>query len=317
MPDEQEYFDEVVARTDLGQPTVIQSGLRRSPTIGKLAAALAKAQGEYGVAMKDTSNPFFKSKYADLASIINATRKALSDNGIAVCQPCQTDNAAKMVVVTTLLVHSSGEWMEADLKIPTAKWDAQTLGSASTYGRRYGLQGFLTVAGEDDDGNAATAASNEQAREQHLDKLSPKLVSQERIAPPFVKAFFEACDKSGHGEAQIKAFLGEQGYVQVEELTKSDWPAAIKWATSPSVVPQELAKPLKASVAQVKKTSPVESPANADREKAMRTLYASAKDKQISELDFKTWAYETFSVDSLTKLDVRQLNAVIDWVKEA
>lgn len=294
---------------------VHESGVRRSPQINEIAKALAKAQGEYGTAMKDTSNPFFKSKYADLASIINATRKALSDNGIAVCQPCQTDNEAKMVVVTTLLVHSSGQWMEADLKIPTAKWDAQTLGSASTYGRRYGLQGFLTVAGEDDDGNAATVASEDAARDRHHDKLAPKMEGQARIAEFQVRAFNVAADQSGHGKAQIAEFLMNLGnYANIDEVQKKDFNDAIKWASRNATVPQNLEKPLKDSVAQVKAKKAVET--QPDSEKLMKQVYASAREKSISEYDFKRWAYETFSVKSLTELEAPQLQGIIDWIKE-
>lgn len=232
---------------------VIQAPIafRRSKTIAKLAAALSKAQGEYGVAMKDTSNPFFKSKYADLSSIINATRKALSDNGIAVVQPVQSDTDKKLVIITTLLACGE-EWMETDLHVPTAKWDAQTLGSASTYGRRYALQGILTVAGEDDDGNQATEASAAQARDDHHSALTPKMESQQRIATFQVKAFWDAAKKAGKTEGQVSAYLADLGKVQVEELIKLEFNDALKWASAPIAVPEDMTDGLTKSVAQVK-----------------------------------------------------------------
>lgn len=249
---EEPHTDRIPEPTFSQPPVAIHSGLRRSAEIGKIAAALAKAQGEFGAATKDTSNPYFKSKYADLASIINATRKALSESGVAVLQAVQSDNGQKVVIITTWLGHSSGEWMEADLTIPTAKWDAQTLGSASTYGRRYALQGFLTVAGEDDDGNSATDAVNEQTRETHHAKLETKMDGQQRIAAPFVKAFNDAADKAGHGKAAIAEFLLKlNGYAIPEEITKEYWNDAIKWASKPATAKLDYEPDIKKSIEMI------------------------------------------------------------------
>jgi hypothetical protein len=126
-----------------------------SPTLGELAKALAKAQGVMEAAPKDSVNPHFRSKYADLASIREACRKPLADNGLAVVQ--RVSSTAKGVIVTTQLIHASGEWVRDRLEIPVAAQTAQGMGSAITYGRRYGLAAMLgIVAEEDDDGNAAS-----------------------------------------------------------------------------------------------------------------------------------------------------------------
>jgi hypothetical protein len=112
-------------------------------------------------AAKDSANPFFKSKYADLASVWEAIRKPLSSNGLALVQFPRSNDAG--VEVETLLIHSSGEWVAETLHLPVSKHDAQGVGSAITYARRYGLQSVAGVAPDDDDGNAAAASPARQA----------------------------------------------------------------------------------------------------------------------------------------------------------
>lgn len=130
--------------------------MNRSESIKELATALAKAQGEIGAAIKSATNPHFRSKYADLASVIEAIKGPLSKNGIAFLQGVKS--VAGGVAVETMLVHTSGESMSETLEIPVSKNDAQGIGSAITYGKRYGLQSLVGVPSEDDDGNAATVA---------------------------------------------------------------------------------------------------------------------------------------------------------------
>lgn len=124
-----------------------------------LAAALAKAQGAIKNAVKDQKNDYFSSKYADLAAVRDACYKALSENQIAVIQ--KVSGGPETITITTCLVHSSGQREECSFTIRPAKADAQGLGSAITYGRRYGLAAMVGVApeGEDDDGNAASRSS--------------------------------------------------------------------------------------------------------------------------------------------------------------
>lgn len=131
--------------------------MQTSEQINELATALAKAQGAIKGAIKDAENPHFRSKYADLASVWDACRVALSSNGLAVLQaPRGAVNEAGWVVeVETRLLHASGQWMGDTITVPVGKPDAQGLGSALTYARRYALASFVGVAPEDDDGNAA------------------------------------------------------------------------------------------------------------------------------------------------------------------
>ena len=132
--------------------------MQQSPEINKLAAALAKAQGQMDGAKKDSSNPHFKSKYADLSSVWDACRAALSSNGLAVIQ-MPGECVDGRVAMTTTLTHASGQWMRETLTIPLQKVDAQGYGSATTYARRYALAAFVGIAPEDDDGNAAVSSN--------------------------------------------------------------------------------------------------------------------------------------------------------------
>lgn len=133
----------------------IQEFPNRSASIATLASALAKAQGEMEGAAKDSTNPHFKSKYADLASVWDACRKPLAKNGLAVMQPVTAEGNA--VTVTTILAHSSGEWIAESLTMTAQQNTPQAVGSTITYGRRYGLSSMVGIAPEDDDGEAATA----------------------------------------------------------------------------------------------------------------------------------------------------------------
>lgn len=124
-------------------------------------AALAAAQMQMGKATKSAANPHFKSKYADLADVMDACLPALNANGIAVMQPLREVDGKLCVV--TVLAHASGETMECPVPLLVQKNDMQGLGSAITYGRRYGLMSMAGIAPEDDDGNAAVAAAPRQS----------------------------------------------------------------------------------------------------------------------------------------------------------
>lgn len=127
-----------------------------------LYAALAAAQAEIGKALKDSNNPHFNSKYADLSSVMDACMPALSKNGIAVLQPPYDDESGRFV--KTILVHGeSGETAECRVPLIVSKNDMQGYGSAVTYARRYGLMSMAGVAPEDDDGNAAVKAAPKYA----------------------------------------------------------------------------------------------------------------------------------------------------------
>jgi hypothetical protein len=150
--------------------------MKQSESIKNLAAAMAAAQSQMGAAIKGASNPFFKSKYADLGSVIEAIKPHFAEHGLSYVQfPVSGESS---VGVTTRLMHSSGEWLEQDYFIPLGKMDAQAAGSAITYARRYALQSIAGIPAEDDDGNAATqAAPKLQAVPKTITKAQAKVIS--------------------------------------------------------------------------------------------------------------------------------------------
>jgi hypothetical protein len=145
----------------------------------KIAAALVKAQKAFGPALKSSTNPHFRSKYADLSACVEAVIDGLNENGIALIQiPHECESG---VTVETLFIHESGETLSAGrLHVPASKQDAQGYGSALTYARRYSLMAACGIAPEDDDGNAAVKARvlpaqapvlSSEYEAQHLDTL--------------------------------------------------------------------------------------------------------------------------------------------------
>lgn len=128
--------------------------MKTSETMAKLAPALASALADIHNATKDAKNPHFKSSYASLASVIDATKATLGQHGLVVVQaPGWHDNR---VTVTTRIVHTSGEWIEAVAEAPIPKADPQGVGSAITYLRRYSLAAICGITQEDDDGETAS-----------------------------------------------------------------------------------------------------------------------------------------------------------------
>lgn len=165
-----------------------------SPEINAIAAALAKAQGEFGPILMNKKNPHFKSKYADISSINTATRPALCKHGITVLQSASVEG--DYVHIETLLAHSSGQYLSSTLKIRTEKSTPQGIGSTITYGRRYALSAMLEVTGdEEDDGEATT---------DHYEKDKRK-ESYSRSPSPALDVF----EVAKHS-AQLFAYLSEQ-----------------------------------------------------------------------------------------------------------
>lgn len=131
--------------------------MEMSEKIDALAKALSAAQGEMGGAVKDASNPFFKSSYADLGSVIRAIKESFANNGLSYTQFPVRDEAG--AGVETILMHESGQWIKSHYTLPLAKFDAQSAGSCLTYARRYALQAVAGIPAVDDDGNQANAAA--------------------------------------------------------------------------------------------------------------------------------------------------------------
>ena len=131
--------------------------MNRSQSLEQLATALAAAQGQMAGALKDSENPFYQSRYADLASVWKACRKALADNQLSVVQSADAGVNAEIigVTVTTLLIHSSGQWIESELTLWPKDSSPQAVGSAISYARRYSLAAMVGVYQADDDAERA------------------------------------------------------------------------------------------------------------------------------------------------------------------
>jgi hypothetical protein len=153
-----------------------------------IASALVKAQKGFAPALKTSTNPHFKSKYADLSACVEAVIDSLNSNGIALIQKAHECESG--VMVETVFVHESGEIFEAGkLHVPASKQDPQGYGSALTYARRYSLMAACGIAPEDDDGNAASKPK------------APQQLTENAIAD-----FMTAIGDAGDMEALKKAF---------------------------------------------------------------------------------------------------------------
>jgi hypothetical protein len=146
--------------TTEGQTTLQEPTFEMSASITKLMPALIKAQSEMGAATRGADNPFYRSKYADLAEVIETCKDALNANGICFLQPILT--GTKGVCVKTMLIHVSGEYLSATVDFPVGKVDSQEYGKAISYARRYSLQSLLSIPAEDDDGNTASNKATPQ-----------------------------------------------------------------------------------------------------------------------------------------------------------
>ena len=170
-----------------------------STDVNELFTALAKAQMEMEVAKTDSSNPFFKSKYADLASVVKASRPYLSKNGISVIQRVIPNGEGELYLYTRIC-HSSGQWMESRMPVRPPKQDIQTLGSYITYLRRYNYAAVVGVVAseEDDDGEKAmesprkqgiAAAGSSRISKAQLQVISNELEGYEDVLESLLKGF--------------------------------------------------------------------------------------------------------------------------------
>ena len=147
--------------------------MNRSEQVGELITALAKAQSEFTFAPKESKNPAFGSRYADLASVIAAVRPVLSRHGIALIQADESDCARQVASVTTSLHHGE-QWIAVTAEAPAIDkngFHAQSLGKAWTYLRRYTLQAITGLASEDDDANSIAIDSKPAAKKPNGVKL--------------------------------------------------------------------------------------------------------------------------------------------------
>ncbi len=210
-----------------------------SASIGALAGALAKAQGEIVGAGKDKlakvrmkSGGEYSYKYADLASIIDACRAPLATNGLALMQPVNVEG--RSVTVTTILAHASGEWIRSDLTMIAMEPGPQAAGSAITYGRKYGLMALVGVAGEDDDGAAAQGARGDHDSRRPPPAPGPDMSKQREAMKEKEPTDPEQPPSDAYAvlySARVEIMDGEKPEVAGHTLDSAEaWVAAVKQA---------------------------------------------------------------------------------------
>jgi hypothetical protein len=190
--------------------------MKHSDNIEEIAKALTSVQGELKGAEKSGYNPFTKSKYMTLANGWDAARLLLSKAGLSIVQGCTATKSDPVhVIVDTMILHTSGQWITTEVELIPKTADPQGVGSAITYGRRYGFFAALglTAEEEDDDGNRATRGSTTT----QVAAYSPKVQSIPANLPPFDDSTDEVqncslCSKliTGGVDAEGKLFTAKQ-----------------------------------------------------------------------------------------------------------
>jgi len=200
----------------------------RSGSVTKVAAAFATAQGLIGHAVKDSTNPHFKSTYADLASVMTAFKEAFKANGLSLLQPAMPSKQGT-VTIQTIILHSSGEWLaDRGLTMPAGS-KAQEYGSALTYARRYALASFVGIAQDDDDGNAASASTAKPAARPKEEKINLATAAQKDALKARIDALPDALAK------EIGENLRKTSVVW-SRLTASEFKVAQGWVGEAEVV---------------------------------------------------------------------------------
>jgi hypothetical protein len=200
----------------------------KAEALNDLFAALAKAQSEMQIASLDSENPYFKSKYADLASIVKASRPSLTKNGLSVIQQIMPNEDGQNIL-HTILCHSSGQWIESRMRILPTKPDVQSLISYVTYIRRASYASLIGVVtgDEDDDGEKAVAESREVfAKGVALNrKYDPKEESYESISKDQLDELeYELTDYPDIAEQILEGMKIQS----ISDLPKSKYSAAIR-----------------------------------------------------------------------------------------
>jgi len=186
--------------------------MKSSESMKNLAEALCSAQATMGGAVKDSANPFFKSSYADLTSVIKAIKQPFTDNGLSYTQfPVSNEHG---IGVITRLMHTSGEWLEQEYYLPIVKRDPQAAGSAITYARRYALQSIAGIPTADDDAESAMLRGSQ---------VSEKL-SQDQISD--IKGLLEETN------TDVKKFLGHFKSKSVDDMLVVQYSRAMAALTS-------------------------------------------------------------------------------------
>ena len=156
--------------------------MKQSESITDLATALCLAQAEMGGAIKDSNNPFFKSSYADLTSVIKVIKEPFAKWGLSFVQLPVTSAGGNGIGVSTMLMHKSGQWLQSEYLLPMDKVTPQGAGAAITYARRYALQSLVGIPSVDDDGELAMYRNEPEPVEPPPAKRVSKKLAQDVVA---------------------------------------------------------------------------------------------------------------------------------------
>ena len=156
--------------------------MKQSESITDLATALCLAQAEMGGAIKDSNNPFFKSSYADLTSVIKVIKEPFAKYGLSFVQLPVTSAGGNGIGVATMLMHKSGQWLQSEYLLPMDKVTPQGAGSAITYARRYALQSLVGIPSVDDDSELAMYRNEPAPVEPPPAKRVSKKLAQDVVA---------------------------------------------------------------------------------------------------------------------------------------
>jgi len=195
-----------------------------SANLDKLYSALAKAQEEMEIATTDKNNPFFKSKYADLHSIVRASRPSLTKNGLSIMQRITTSENDNMYL-NTRLCHASGQWIESKMPIKPADYKIQSIGSYITYLKRYTLAAIVGVATDD-----ANDDDGEKAMDRSKKKEVKAPVVVQKITKKQVKDLEDMLFVLPDYKKTINDFLGKQGILTNEDIPIETYDKIIKKA---------------------------------------------------------------------------------------
>lgn len=193
--------------------------METSPTIGNIATALSAAQGAIKPAVFNKTNPHFKSRYADLTSVIETSRKPLSDNGLAVVQSVTSDDLR--VIVETWLTHKSGEFFKAQTVLKASKADPQGVGSAMTYAKRYAWCAMLGISADDDDDANGASGPPSQRPVDAKPTTQSKASDFKRLAGEWA-----GVNAEDHGISARQA-CAKLGVTNTKEVPADDWPRLV------------------------------------------------------------------------------------------
>lgn len=211
----------------------------RSEVINELVSALSVAQGELQNPVKDQeaevvsqrTGSRYKYNYTDLAGVLDTCRPVLAKNGLAILQPISVNQ--NKVIVTTILAHKSGQWISSDLTLTSVEVTPQAIGTAVTYGRRYGLGPMIGIAGEEDDDGAqasgVTANKQDRKESREASKVAAQDIANRKIAefpapatPSLTPDEQDLLNRIGTDRGKINAELSEMNLKLVNLLGGND-----------------------------------------------------------------------------------------------